>query len=600
MTLYEWCMESKRQDILEDWDYDKNHTTSPKDLLKGSNRKVWWKCHECGYEWEAMVNARYRGSGCRMCGYKRVSKARRTPKRGDSLLEKCPELSLQWDTSKNGDITPKDVPFKSSYKAWWIGDCGHEWQAVVSSRTAGNGCPYCSNVKVLSGYNDLATIYPELIHEWHLTKNEKVTPQTIAARSNKKAWWQCSVCGHEWQAAVSKRVLGQGCPECAKGKQVSFQEKAIAFYLKEIWADTIENYCAPWLDPFELDIYIPDLRVAVEYDGYPWHEDVEKDLRKSERCKQNGVELIRIRDNRCPQINDGFICHYISVRSGDALNEAIRSIISTHKSNGSIFQKDDVEVDISKDRIHIYALMKLREQEHSFAQMCPDLLDEWDYEKNGTVRPENVTPFSDKKIWWKCQTHGHSWEAVIKSRTKGSGCPVCSGNRVLAGFNDLATIAPNLAAEWHPIKNAPFTASEVTPQSGLKAWWHCHSCGYEWQAYIYSRNGANHACPECARKRVHQKLRTPRPGRSLGERDPLLAAQWHPHKNGTLSPKDVTLKTHQKVWWLGECGHEWEAAVYSRSAGNGCPICYNLSRGRSKDNTQLVQERIESEPPNPK
>ena len=81
-------------------------------------------------------------------------------------------------------------------------------------------------------------------------------------------------------------------------------------------------------------------------------------------------------------------------------------------------------------------------------------------------------------------------------------------------------------------------------------------------------------CPNCANKRVHEKMRTPKVGQSLLERDPVLAAQWHPIKNGDLKPENVTLKTHRKVWWLCSKGHEWEAPVYSRSSGNGCPLPY--------------------------
>ncbi len=599
MTFYEWCTESDRQDLLEDWDYEKNNPTTPKDVSKASNRKAWWKCHVCGHEWETAINNRYGGSGCRVCGYKRVSKFRRMPRPGESLFDKCPELSGEWHPSKNDGLLPEEVPFKSNHKAWWLGKCGHEWEAAIYSRSTGNGCPYCANLRVLIGYNDLETEIPDVAREWHPTKNGELTPRDVVAKANKKVWWSCSVCGNEWQAVIAKRAIGQGCPICAKGNNISFHEKAIAFYLREVGLDVAENYRPDWLDPFELDVYLPNLRTAVEYDGYPWHEDIEKDLRKSRLCKQNGIELIRVRDNRCPEIDDGYICHYIPGRNGNALNKAIRSVIATLQINGSLSPEHEVEVDVAKDRMHIYDLMGLRKQENSFAQMCPDLIGEWHYERNGTMRPEDVTPYSDKKVWWKCRKHGHEWEAVVKSRTKGTGCPICSGNRVLEGFNDLATIAPDLAAEWHPIKNSPVTAAEVTPQSGMKAWWQCCTCGFEWQAFIYSRNGANHACPECARKRVQKKLRTPKPGKSLLERNPVLAGQWHPRKNGGLTPQDVTLSSHRKVWWLGKCGHEWEAAVYSRSAGNGCPICYSLSRGSSKNNAQLMQEKTESESLNP-
>lgn len=585
MTFYEWCMEFNRQDLLDDWDYQKNRPVTPQDISKASNRKVWWKCHVCAHEWETAVNNRYGGSGCRMCGYKRVSQSRRTPKHGDSLLEKCPELSLQWHPIKNKNLSPQDVPFKSSHKAWWLGVCGHEWQAVVSSRVAGSGCPYCANLRVLVGYNDLETQLPDIAKEWHPTKNGMWTPRDVVAKANKKVWWKCPVCSNEWQSIIAKRAIGQGCPVCAKGTQTSFPEKAIAYYLRMMGLDVAENYRAEWLGSFELDVYLPELRVAVEYDGHAWHKNVEKDIRKSQLCKQHGVKLVRIREDRCDTIDDGSTCFYIPHRNDDGLNAAIKFLISVLQLTESISAEHEVAVDVAKDRMYIYDLMGLRQQENSFAQMCPDLIDEWHRDKNGTMRPEDVTPYSDKKVWWKCRKHGHEWEAVVKSRTKGTGCPVCSGNRVLTGFNDLATMAPDLAAEWHPIKNDPVTATEVTPQSGMKAWWQCRVCGFEWQAAIYSRNGANHACPECARKRVHQKLRTPKLGQSLLDKNPMLAEQWHPNKNGELTPQDVTLKTHRKVWWLGQCGHEWEAAVYSRSAGNGCPICYSQSRQKRSETT---------------
>lgn len=582
MNFYDWCVANEKQDLLEDWDYARNDPLTPHDISKASNRKVWWKCHICGHEWETMVNNRYGGSGCRMCGYKRVSQSRRSPKPGESLLDKNPLLAQEWHPIKNKDVLPKDVPFKSNQKAWWLGKCGHEWEAVVCGRTSGNGCPYCANLRVLVGYNDLETQLPDLAKEWHPTRNGELTPRSVVAKSNKKVWWKCSVCGKEWQAVIAKRVIGQGCPVCAKGNNISFPEKAIVYYLRKMGLDVAENYRSEWLDSFELDIYLPELHVAVEYDGHAWHKNIRKDMRKSDLCKQHGVELIRIREDRCPTIDDGSTCFYIPHRNDDGLNAAIKFVISTVQCSGGISQEYEVLVDVAMDRMHIYDLMELRKQENSFAQMCPGLVDEWNYEKNGTMRPEDVTPYSDKKVWWKCAKYGHEWEAVVKSRTKGTGCPICSGNRVLPGFNDLATIAPELATEWHPTKNTPVTATEVTPQSGLKAWWQCRTCGYEWQAYVYSRNGANHACPECARKRVHQKLRTPKPGQSLLERNLPLAKQWHPYKNGELRPQDVTLKTHRKVWWLGQCGHEWEAAVYSRSAGNGCPICYAESRKRKQ------------------
>lgn len=500
----------------------------------------------------------------------------------NDLASQATNIAADWHPTMNGNLQPINVAVMSNRKVWWLGKCGHEWQAVVCSRTKenGTGCPYCANLKVLVGYNDLRTVLPELAKEWHPTKNGELTPEKVVSKANKKVWWKCSTCDHEWQAIITKRANGQGCPLCAQGARTSFPEKAIVYYLKAVGMTVAENYRDEWLSNFELDIYLPELKIAIEYDGYAWHQNIEKDLQKSLLCERNGIQLIRIREDRCPIITDDSIIFRIPNRNRSGLNQAIEFIISFIKNNAGL-HVPSISVDTARDRKEIYDLMELRKQNNSFAQICPDLINEWNYEKNGSMFPEDVTPFSDKKVWWKCSEHGHDWEAVIKSRTKGSGCPVCSGNKVQAGFNDLATIAPTLAAEWHPTKNKSLTPSEVTSQSGVKVWWKCRICGYEWESAIYSRNGANKGCPNCANKRVHEKLRTPKFGQSLLERDPILASQWHPSKNGDLKPNNVTLKTHQKVWWLCSNGHEWEAAVYSRSSGNGCPFCYQNSRKRN-------------------
>ena len=66
-----------------------------------------------------------------------------------------------------------------------------------------------------------------------------------------------------------------------------------------------------------------------------------------------------------------------------------------------------------------------------------------------------------KKIIWKCK-HGHEWEASVKSRTiNGTGCPYCSHNKVLAGFNDLASQYPDIAAEWSD-RNLPLLPTMVS------------------------------------------------------------------------------------------------------------------------------------------
>ena len=127
---------------------------------------------------------------------------------------------------------------------------------------------------------------------------------------------------------------------------------------------------------------------------------------------------------------------------------------------------------------------------------------EWNYEKNGNLKPEDFTASSGKKVWWKC-SKGHEWETTISNRHRGTGCPVCSGNKVLSGYNDLMTVNPTLAAEWNYEKNNGLTPEDVMPNSGQKVWWKC-SQGHEWQAIIQDRNKGR-SCPECAKQKRKKK-----------------------------------------------------------------------------------------------
>lgn len=195
-----------------------------------------------------------------------------------------------------------------------------------------------------------------------------------------------------------------------------------------------------------------------------------------------------------------------------------------------------------------------------------ELLSQWDIPANLPLMPENITHGSKRKIWWRCEK-GHRWQAAVYTRTGSeSGCPVCAGKLPLAGETDLASRYPNLAKEWHPSRNGGLTPEMVLPGSHRIVWWVC-SEGHEWRAQIKSRVSGS-GCPVCAGRRLI-------PGANdLASRFPQLAAQWHPTKNGALTPQSILAGSHRRVWWLCEKGHSWRAAVSARtSGGNGCPVC---------------------------
>jgi positive regulator of sigma E activity len=197
-----------------------------------------------------------------------------------------------------------------------------------------------------------------------------------------------------------------------------------------------------------------------------------------------------------------------------------------------------------------------------FVSDNPKLLSEWHPTKNGDLTPSDVTVGSNKKVWWRCE-RGHEWDATAYNRAKGQGCPYCFGKRVCAD-NSLQALNPKLSKQWHPTKNERLTPDNVTVSSGKKVWWQCEK-GHEWEATVVNRAKGN-GCPYCSGKRACAD-------NSLQTLNPLLSEQWHPTKNGDLTPNDVTSFSHKKVWWQCEKGHEWEVAIANRSDGKGCPYC---------------------------
>ena len=135
----------------------------------------------------------------------------------NDLVTINPDLATQWHPNKNGNLKPCDVRPSSNKKVWWICEKGHEWEAVIGSRSKGVGCPVCANKKTLAGYNDLATTNPSLAAQWHPTRNADLHPTDVTRSSNKKVWWICQH-GHEWQSTVSHRNQGRGCPKCSRVK----------------------------------------------------------------------------------------------------------------------------------------------------------------------------------------------------------------------------------------------------------------------------------------------------------------------------------------------------------------------------------------------
>lgn len=367
-----------------------------------------------GHKWAAAVTKRILGfANCYQC-FKAA---------GQDLLEAYPVLKQEFDVAKNG-YAGQSIPF-SSRKFWWICPLGHSYEAAAASRALGSGCPYCSNQKVLSGFNDMATTHPELANFLDEAKTG-ASAREVSGGSGHKFWWLCEK-GHSTMATADKRKNNPSqCPVCAN---------------KEVLT--------------------------------------------------------------------GF-----------------NDMASTH----------------------------------------PELAEEFDLEKNAPYTPQTIIAGTHKVLWWICP-RGHSYDMDGMHRvTQSAKCPICSNKRILAGFNDMATLAPQLLPHFHYEKNYPRTPQNLAYRSNLKLWWICEF-GHEYKAKPGNRlQEGGLGCPVCS---THQILAG---FNDLATTHPHLVQEWHPTKN-KKSPQEVAGGTNKKAWWLCSEGHEWYAYINLRSRDRNCPRC---------------------------
>lgn len=202
---------------------------------------------------------------------------------------------------------------------------------------------------------------------------------------------------------------------------------------------------------------------------------------------------------------------------------------------------------------------------NDFETLHPKLAKEWHYEKNAPLLPTQVTAFSNKKVWWKCN-EGHEWYTHIATRSDGSKCPYCSGIELLKGYNDLQTRYPALCREWSG-RNETLTPDMVNEKSLKNVWWKCQVCGHEYKAVIKSRvNGV--MCPVCTEREIKAGCN------DLATTHPKIAMQWELKKNRGKTPQTISAGSMRSVWWNCERGHSYKARICDRTKGGiGCYVC---------------------------
>lgn len=586
----------KHPELAKEWHPKKNGDLTPENISIWSIKKVWWICSK-GHEWEAYINNRTkRNDGCPYCSGRYATEE-------NCLLTLYPELASEWHPTKNGDLSPRNIMPNSNKKVWWI--CSqnhkHEWQSVVGSRirskSDSRGCPFCAGKKASEEYN-LAIVNSVLSLEWHYEKNAPLTPKNVTPSSNKKVWWKCSKCNYEWQSAVNNRNgkrVNRGCPNCNFGFQTSFPEQAIIYYLNGVFPDLENTYILPFFkNRTTVDVYIPSLKLAIEYDGEYAHKGKrERDLRKASLLVENNIKLIRIREPNLPVLDDEkiILLYRSDTYSYGSLEVVIKNIAEYILKNFDLSNEQTQKlenlksVNIEENSFQIEEKVRMVKEEGSLELTHPFISTQWHPNLNGNMKPFHYSKNSSKKVWWICEK-GHEYQSRIID--KSEECLVCN-NKVVHPSNCLATTHPQLAKEWHPSKNKDLTPNDVMAGTPKLVWWKCSICNHEWRTSVAKRRGNTNVvgtrCPACSNKTVTKD-------NCLAVTSPKVAKEWHPTKNGNLTPMDVTAGSDKRAWWLCQtCQHEWDAPIYHRKK-TGCPLCGNkkIASKMLKSNEEFLSE----------
>jgi hypothetical protein len=504
------------------------HGWDPTSITAGSGKKVKWKCPK-GHIYESVVVSRTGlNTNCPICSGRQVLAGFNDIA---SLFPKLAKEAFGW--------SPKEFTPGSNFKKEWKCSKGHRWVAVISQRTRknGSGCPYCSGLKTLPGFNDLKSSNSKIAKEafgWD--------PSTVAPQSNKKKDWKCKK-NHVYSASPAERFGGNGCPICS-GQKI--------------------------LKGFnDLKTLLPAL--ALEADGWdPSKIGPGSSKKLAWKCnhghKWKAIVYSRKNGNGCP------VC------AGKKIVVGFNDLATVNpKLAAEAFGWDPKKVTVSNGKSkkwkcqngHKWDAPVARRSAGSGCPYCAGQKVQVGFNDLATVNPKlaaeafgwdpkSTTISSDRIEKWKCPL-GHIYVSAVKSRTKGTQCAVCSGQKVQIGFNDLVTTDPVVAKEafgWDPK-----TVTRGSTSKKLK--WKCPK-GHIYETTPHERtreDGKNSGCGVCASKIV-----------LIGYNDlysiyPEIAMQ----ANG-WDPKTVTFASGKMKSWKCHEGHTWNAIVSSRRI-NGCPTC---------------------------
>lgn len=547
---------TKYPELAKEWDWEKNGGTKPEDFSPRANSKVWWRCLK-GHSWQATILNRTRKfykSTCPVCSNRKLGE-------DNSLTRVRPDIAAQWHPQKNTPLTPSDVVAGGSKKVWWICKHGHEWQATVGSRViAGTGCPKCclqtSRIEI-AVYTELSALFTDVV--WR----EKISGYEcdIYLRYNKigveidGVYWHSRRPKQESEKSAAFKAAGiqlfrlreAGLP-LLNERDVSYKHSEHEFHIVSRLVKSLLKHAQLNKDQFtKLSAYIEGQGLI--------NEKLYRTLVANLPAPPPGQSLA----DKHPDIAKQWAYDLNAPLSPEHFRPQAIKKVWWRCERGHVW-KTTPNTRVGQGtgcpacpRPGYRAVTDGR----SLAMLRPDLAKEWHTERNGDLRPEDVRPKSNKRIWWRCGK-GHEWHVPVCSRTSGSGCPYCSG-RYATKTNNLANKYPELINEWDKEKNKDLNPSELTPYSNRKVWWQCRN-GHAWQATLYNRAKNKSRCPICDQDNA----------RKYSIEDMQAIA----NRLGGKCLSTLYTNSRIKLKWCCKLGHIWEARADGIIYENKwCPVC---------------------------
>lgn len=438
-TFYDWCIKNNRQDLLLEWHKTRNGSLTPYNISAGSNRKIWWQKHYI-------------------------------------------------DTDTNKEFT-------------------FEWVATPNNRRR-RKCPYlCSPPKsIYVGFNDLQTKDPETAKYWHPTKNGALMPTDVFQQSGKKVWWYFPYddpitkkhFDFEWKSSIqSMTERAEKCPYLANDKiWKGFNDLATRFpKLVEEWSS--ENTISP-------DEILPGSPKKVKWvcrkhPEHKWEANINSRTRLNSGCPYCANQKVMKGFNDLATTNPILATEWSNenkIRPTEVTHGSTLKIKWVCPQNPHHKYVAAINDRTSGKDCPYCAGRRVLKGDNDLLTLYPEAAAEWDYEKNGKLKPTEITAHNMRKVWWKCP-NGHSYDMEVANKIKGGiNCPICSNRRLLKGYNDLATLYPDIAKEWSDENDIP--ANEIIAGSGKRGVWICNQDpSHKWEATVSNRTYLKTGCPFC-------------------------------------------------------------------------------------------------------